>query len=59
MDIDKSGSDTRISNHDGTEVELQNTAKFRGTQHDEDDMRTLGKTQQLNVSNCPLRTFSR
>jgi choline transport protein len=52
MDINKSGSDTHVSYNDlnGNDVELRNTAKLRGTEHDENDMRTLGKTQQLNVS---------
>jgi hypothetical protein len=52
MEVNKSGSDTHVSYNDlnGNDVELRNTAKLRGTEHDENDMRTLGKTQQLNVS---------
>ncbi|RMZ87610.1 hypothetical protein DV736_g5158, partial [Chaetothyriales sp. CBS 134916] len=50
MIIDKSGSDTRISCNDdnNTDVELRDTARFGGTEHDQNDMQTLGKTQQLN-----------
>ena len=53
MDVDKSGSDTRVSYNDGESspngVELRTNPRFRGTEHDEQEMRTLGKTQQLNV----------
>ena len=53
MDINKSGSDARVSYDNGSgspDMELRSNTRIRGTDQDEHDMRTLGKTQQLNVS---------
>ena len=62
MDMDKSGSDAYVSYGDrltSPDVELRSNTKYRGTDNDENDMRTLGRKQQLNVSDYPSPSDSR
>jgi hypothetical protein len=53
--MSKNEIETGVTVANENDFELRSRSKLEGTEADQHDMRILGKTQQLNVSNHKLR----
>jgi hypothetical protein len=51
--MDKNTIETDVVKAEENDVELRSRSKLAGTETNQHDMRVLGKTQQLNVSEFP------